>query len=146
MKIESNLLAISDCLFKNKSNWEFVDDSQKDQFFFIFNRYFAKKYPELSQLLNDKNIDKSVGMDLWFEFFRNKPYPQWFWAKSKKTTKNTNDDDLLIDMQNQLGLNTQEFEFLKVNYPQEIETEINYLKLQKNGNTSKKLVHSKSTK
>ena len=146
MKIESNVLAISDCLFKNKNNWEFVDDTQKEQFFFIFNRYFAKKHPELSQLLNDKKIDKTIGMDLWFEFFKNKPYPQWFWSKSKKTNKIESDDNLLGELQRQLGLNNQEFEFLKKNYSEDLQSEINYLKSQKNGNTREKLVHSKSTK
>ena len=38
--------------------WQFVTDEQKELYFFIFNRYFSKKFPEKSQLLNDKSINK----------------------------------------------------------------------------------------
>lgn len=145
MKIENNILDISKTLFTNKENWKFVTDEQKQQFFFIFNRYFSRKYCELSQLLNDKSIDKSVGMDLWFHFMKDKPYPQWFWVKTKKTLSDE-DDKLFEELRNNNQLTKQEFEFIIRNYPDEVQDEINYLKLQKNGNTREKVVHSKSTK
>lgn len=145
MKIESNILDISKTMFTNKENWKYITDEQKQQFFFIFNRYFCRKYCDLSQYLNDKSFDKSVGMDLWFYFMKDKPYPQWFWVKTKKTIQEE-DDKLFEELRNNNQLTKQEFDFIKNNYPDEVQDEINYLKLQKNGNTREKVVHSKSTK
>ena len=34
-------IAISNVMFRNKEDWSKVSDDQKDQFFFIFNRYFC---------------------------------------------------------------------------------------------------------
>jgi hypothetical protein len=53
-----NLLEVSNIMFKDKSNWIKVTDEEKSAYFFIFNRYFSKKYPDFSQLLNSKEIDK----------------------------------------------------------------------------------------
>ncbi len=146
MKIESNVLEISKAMFTNKQNWKYVTDEQKEQFFFIFNRYFSKKYPHLSQLINLKNIDKSIGMELWFNFMKDKPYPQWFWSKTKKTTKVSDDSEIIDEIIKINGLSKQEIEFISNNYADELEEEINYIKQIKNGNTRKKLVHDKSTK
>lgn len=145
MKIENNILEISKVMFNNKKDWVYVTDEQKEQFFFIFNRYFSRKYPNLSQLVNHKLIDKSVGMDLWFEFMKNKPYPQWFWSKTKKTSKQNKDENLYEELRQSLNFTETEFDFLSEYYPQELEEEINYIK-QKNGSTREKMVHSKSTK
>jgi hypothetical protein len=146
MKIESNILEISKTMFTNKEHWKFVTDEQKEQFFFIFNRYFSKRYPELGQLLNDKQIDKSIGMDLWFDFMKDKPYPQWFWSKSKKATQSDGDQSLIEELRKSNNLTNQEMDFILLNYSDEVKEEINYLKQIKNGNTNKKLVHNKSSK
>lgn len=82
MKIDNHLLAISKVMFTNRDNWKWVTPEQKEEFFFIFNRYFSKKYPQKAQLLNDKGIDKVMAMDIWFSFIENEPYPKWFWSKS----------------------------------------------------------------
>jgi|LakMenE01Jun11ns_1017448.scaffolds.fasta_scaffold9567502_2 hypothetical protein len=146
MKIENNLLEISKCIFQNKNNWKFVTSEQKEQFFFIFNRMFSKKYPYHSQLLNDKSINKSVGMDLWFEFFKSQPYPQWFWSKSAKTNKSDSNEKFELEIKKIFDLKEQEFEFLVNNFPEQMQSEIDNIKLQNDGNNTKKLVHSKSTK
>lgn len=146
MKIESNILEISKAMFTNKEHWKWVTSEQKEQFFFIFNRFFAKRYPHLSQLINDKNIDKSIGMDLWFNFMKNKPYPQWFWSKSKKITKSDDTSDFIEQIRLEHNITNQEMDFLKEFHTEEVNEEINYLKQIKNGNTSKKLVHNKGTK
>jgi len=83
--VEDNLLAISKCMFQERNNWKFVTDEQKEKWFFIINRNMSKKYPHLTQLLNDKNCDKVASMDLWYYFMEGKPYPKWFWSKSEKT-------------------------------------------------------------
>jgi hypothetical protein len=84
MIIENNLLAVSKVMFQNRENWKHVTDTQKETFFFIFNRYFSKKYPEMASFLNDKNINKAEGLDLWYHYMKNKPYPKWFWGKVEK--------------------------------------------------------------
>jgi len=145
MKIENNILEISKVMFTNKENWKYVTDEQKESFFFIFNRFFSKKYPNLSQLLNDKEIDKTIGMDLWFYFMSNKSYPQWFWSKSKKSSTSDNEQEKIFDELKMIhNLKDQELKFIQDNYPDEIKEELNYLK--KNGNNREKMVHSKGTK
>ena len=127
--IENNILAISNVMFRNKEDWSKVSDDQKDQFFFIFNRYFSKKYPIESQLLNSKSIDKTIGMDLWFHFMKSKPYPKWFWSKPKEE-KSKSDISvqeikrLLIHLQ----IKSEELDFLIKHHKDEIIEELEYLK------------------
>jgi hypothetical protein len=78
---------VANALFTNKQNWINITDEDKEKYFFIFNRYFSKKYPEKSQLLNLKNIDKVSAFDTWYYFMFNKTYPKWFWSKSEKSEK-----------------------------------------------------------
>ena len=87
MKIENNLLQITNCMFKNRENWKWVTDDQKEEFSFIVNRLFSKMYPEYSEICNIKNIDSVSVMNLWFYFQDGKNYPQWFWSKSQKIEK-----------------------------------------------------------
>jgi len=54
MIIENNLLAVTNAMFKDKKNWNWVNDEQKNDFFFIINRLLAKRFTEKSQLLNLK--------------------------------------------------------------------------------------------
>lgn len=70
-----------------KGSWEKITVEEKEKNFFIFNRYFSKVYPRQAQLLNLKNIDKVVGMELWYQFMKTEPYPDWFWSKSEKSDK-----------------------------------------------------------
>ena len=127
--IANNLLAISNVIFKNKKDWSKVTKEQKDQFFFIFNRLFAKKHPNLSLLLNDKMVDKELSMDLWFEFMKNKPYPQWFWSKPdlKKSDDCISDKDYELLMKH-FDIKNDELNFLIKHHNQEIIEELNYLK------------------
>lgn len=127
--IENNILAISNVMFRNKEDWSKVSDDQKDQFFFIFNRYFSKKYPMESQLLNSKSIDKTIGMDLWFNFMKSKPYPKWFWSKSKEEKSKSDISAqeikrLLIHLQ----IKSEELDFLIKHHKDEIIEELEYLK------------------
>ena len=64
----ANLKLVADAMFTNKVKWEDLPDEEKETSFFVFNRYFAKKYPHLSQLLNLKTIDKLTAMDLWYYY------------------------------------------------------------------------------
>ena len=123
-----NLLEVSNIMFKDKSNWGKVTDEEKSAYFFIFNRYFSKKYPDFSQVLNSKEIDKSLGMDLWFNFMKDKPYPQWFWSKSeKKSDKGEISEKHINKILETYDLKRDEFDFILKYYPEEIKEEIQYI-------------------
>lgn len=83
----AEIIDVANALFTNKNSWIDITDEDKEKFFFVFNRYFSKKYPEKAQLLNLKNIDKVSAFNLWYHFMLDKPYPKWFWSKSEKSEK-----------------------------------------------------------
>src|ERR1035437_1474839 len=85
--IDDDLLAIFNTIFKNREDWQYVTDKQKETFFFIINRGMSKMYPIQAQLLNLKTIDKVSALGLWFHFVENQPYPKWFWSKGEKSEK-----------------------------------------------------------
>jgi len=129
MIIDNNVLAISKCMFQERKNWKFVTDEQKELFFFIFNRYFSKKYPQLSQLLNDKTTDKVAGMDLWFHFMEDKPYPKWFWSKSEKSK----DDSLFTEKEvnsllSRFDIKKEELYLLIKYHLDDVKEELKYIK------------------
>jgi hypothetical protein len=95
----ANLKLVADAMFYNKHEWNNIPDEEKESCFFIFNRYFSKRYINHSQLLNLKNIDKISSMNIWFHFMKSKPYPKWFWSKSEPLEKpkiSKKDIDLLV--------------------------------------------------
>ena len=135
MIIDNNVLAISKCMFQERQNWKFVTDTQKETFFFIFNRYFSKKYHNLSQLLNDKTIDKVVGMDLWFYFMEGKPYPKWFWSKSEKQKdKSDLSEKEISNLLKHLDIKKVELDLLMKYHSEEVKEEIKYIKDIEKGN------------
>ena len=129
--IEDNILSISKAMFQNRGDWKFVSQEMKEKYFFIFNRYFSKKYPKMAQLLNDKNINKSISLDLWFNFMSDKPYPKWFWSKSQeKKIESTSKGDFELLME-KLQLNKKEdLEYLIQNFPDIMEEELKFYKKQ----------------
>lgn len=129
--VEDNILSISKAMFQNRGDWKFVSQEMKEKYFFIFNRYFSKKYPKMAQLFNDKNINKSISLDLWFNFMSDKPYPKWFWSKSQeKKIESMSKGDLEILME-KLQLNKKEdLEYLIQNYPDIVEEELKFYKKQ----------------
>lgn len=128
MEIEDNLLSISNAIFRNKEKWKFVTDEQKIKWFFIINRNFAKKYPEMSQLLNLKNINKVNAMNLWYEFMLDKPYPNWFWSKSDKNEKSViGDKDYKLLLQ-KLKIKDLDLDYLIMNHFEFIKEDLKYYK------------------
>jgi hypothetical protein len=123
--MKKNLLQISNIMFKDRSKWSEVTDEEKGDFLFIFNRFFSKRYPEFSQLLNISGTNPVVGMDLWFNFMKDKPYPQWFWSKSAQNEKSEK-------IWEKLGLNEEEYKIIERFYSDELEEELKWTKeLQK---------------
>jgi hypothetical protein len=128
----ANLKLVADAIFTNKVNWSDISDEEKQSCFFIFNRYFSKKYPDKSQLLNLKNIDKVTSMDLWYHFFKGKPYPNWFWSKNESKQKqdfSESDCKLLLE---KLKIKPFDLEYLIKNHLDFVKEELKYYKnLQK---------------
>ena len=125
----AELIDVANAMFRDKKNWNKIKDEDKDKFFFIFNRFFSKKYPTKSQLLNNKNVDKSTSLDLWYYFMLDKPYPNWFWSKSTKFEKTDIPDSDFKLLFLKLGLNKeQDLIYLLDNYPDLIQEELKFYK------------------
>jgi hypothetical protein len=125
----AELIDVANAMFRNKKDWINISIEDKEKYFFIFNRYFSKKYPTKSQLLNNKNIDKSSSLDLWYYFMLDKPYPNWFWSKSGKSNKSSLDKKDFELLMIKLQLNKEEdLIYLLDKYPNFIEEELKFYK------------------
>ena len=132
--IDDNLLAVFNAMIKNKEDWNYVTDDQKEKFFFIINRNFSKIYPEKSQLLNLKNIDKVAAMDTWYYFMYNKPYPKCFWSKSEKIQKSDISDKDYKLLLRSLRIKDIDLDYLIENNQEFIREELKYFKQIEKGN------------
>lgn len=127
MTIDNHLLAITNAMFKDKKNWIWVSDDQKNEFFFIINRLLSKRFPEKSQLLNLKSIDKVAGLDLWFHFMKDKPYPNWIWSKTEKEKGLIADSDYKLLLHN-LKIKDIDLDYLIEYHFDFVKEELNYFK------------------
>lgn len=123
----ANLKLVADAIFTNKVKWQDISDEEKETCFFVFNRYFAKKYPDLSQLLNLKSIDKLAAMELWYNFFKSKPYPQWLWSKSETQKSEISEKDFKL-IQEKLKLKDLDLHYLIENHLDFVKEELKYFK------------------
>jgi hypothetical protein len=123
----AELIDVVNAIFKNRNNWVNITDNEKEKNFFIINRYFCKIYPDKSQLLNSKNIDKVMAMDTWFYFMLNKPYPKDFWSKSEKTNSELSDKEFKMLVKH-LQIKKEDIEYLMERYPDLLKEELDFLK------------------
>jgi len=124
----ADLKLVGNAMFYKKSDWVNVPDEEKESCFFIFNRYFAKKFPEKAQLLNLKSIDKITAMNLWYQFMLKQPYPNWFWSKSEKGEKSEiSEKDYKLLLQ-RLKIKDIDLDYLIENHPDFIKEELIYIK------------------
>lgn len=131
MVIENNLLAITNSMFKDRNNWKWVTNEQKEEFFFIINRLMSKRFPQKAQLLNSKYINKVVGLDLWFEFMKSNTYPSWIWSKGEQQKNTISETDYKILLKN-LNIKDIDLDYLIHNHPDFISEELkHYKKLEK---------------
>ena len=129
-----NLLEVTNIMFKDRKDWNKVTDDEKSAYFFIINRYFSKKYPYLAQTLNLKETDKSIGMDLIFNFMMNQPYPKWLWSKSeKKVDKSLLSEKDELKLLERWNIKKEELELLIRYYPEEIKEELDYINQSEKG-------------
>jgi hypothetical protein len=123
----AELIDVFNAMIK-RGDWQSITVEEKEKNFFIFNRYFSKKYVEQAQLLNLKNIDKVVGMELWYQFMKNQPYPSWFWSKSEKSDKPVlapKDYKMLLVS---LKVKSDDLDYLIEKHYEFIKEELSYLK------------------
>jgi len=123
----AELIDVANAMFRNKTEWVKITDEDKERNFFIFNRYFCKKYPEKAQLLNLKNIDKVSSMNLWYHFMLNKSYPNWFWSKSEKKKPILPPKDIKLLLR-KLKIKDIDLYYLLDNHFEFIEEELKYYK------------------
>jgi hypothetical protein len=122
-----DLKTITDIFFHQKRNWPDITNEDKETFFFIFNRYMAKKYPLHAQAFNYKDIDKAVAFNVWFAFLKQTMRrPDWFWAGSKKGTAQSSmpSKDLKLVME-EYEISESEALLLNDLYPKELKKDIN---------------------
>lgn len=116
---------------KNWKTWESITDDDKEEFFFIINRFLSKKYHTKSQLLNEKLINKVSAMDTWFIFMQSQVYPKWFWSKSDDISEKLKpqiSEKEIISLSTHLELNIEDVELLVKYYPDLVKDELKYLK------------------
>lgn len=91
--------SIVNIIFNNKNKWHLVTDKDKEDVFFIFNRFMSKQYPLQSNFFNKKKIDKITAMDIWYNFLSSiNKTPYWFWkGPTKKKAPKNKDWKLLQD-------------------------------------------------
>lgn len=123
----AELIDVFNAMTKNRG-WSDISNEDKEKNFFIFNRYFAKKYPEKSQLLNTKNIDKVMAMELWYHFIQNEPYPRWFWSKGNKAEKSEISAKEFKSLLTLLMVKPDDLDYLIKNHFDFIKEELSYIK------------------
>ena len=135
----AEIIDVANAIFKFKNDWiynskkEKVTDDEKIKYFFVFNRYFSKKYTQKAQLLNLKSIDKATSMDLWFHFMKTQPYPDWFWSKSPKQEKEIPEKEYK-QLLRHLSIKESDLDYLIDRFPEFIKEEQAYLKKLEKGN------------
>jgi len=110
-----------------RSGYDRISNIDKERFFFIINRYLSKDFPDQAQLLNDKRMDKSICLDLWFHFLKGKPYPKSFWSKSPKSDEKsilTNKQKELLMIE--LDIREDDLNLLAQFYPKLVKEELKY--------------------
>ena len=119
---------IVDFIFKKKEEYRKLSDEDKEKNFFIINRKFARGFPTHAQFFNNKSIDKSSALDVWYQFFikkRTTDIPSWYWFKqaNKKEKSLITKDDVQFLMKF-YDIKERDINFLLEYYPEEVLEEV----------------------
>jgi hypothetical protein len=132
-----DFITLANIIFKDKDKYKFVSDEEKEDSFFMLNRKFAYRYLRKAQFFNNKNINKSSSLDIWYQIFYNTTNgtPDWWW-KTKQPAKNkikpefsSNDINLIKDY---YDIKNNDIDFLIKYYSQDLKSDIKRLKKFKN--------------
>lgn len=127
-QIDNSLTSITNVLFRNRKDYEYLTNKQKTDNFFIIRRYISKSEPELMLKINSKLIDPVIGMDIIFYHYMNNPLPN-LWSKSsykKEPIKYSKDEILLME---KLDVSYEELILLRKYFSERLDEELNYFKL-----------------
>jgi hypothetical protein len=136
-----DFITLSNIIFKDKSKFKYVTPDEKEDNFFILNRKFAFKYLKQAQFFNNKNIDKSSAVDIWFNFFYKitNGTPQWWW-KTKSNSKNVNkiksifsNTDIKL-VKEFYSMTDNDVKFLSSYFQEDLKKDISRIKKFDNGN------------
>jgi hypothetical protein len=118
-------------IFDNKESYKDFTQKDKEDNFFIINRYMAKNHPMMCQELNDKGLPKDICMDIWSRYFKNvNKAPFWFWKKATKKediwpNSFKNADVKRLEFKEELD--KESLMLLLNHYPKECKFEIDYI-------------------
>lgn len=119
---------VVDFIFKKKDDYKKLSAEDKERNFFIINRKFARAFPVHAQFFNNKNIDKSNSLDIWYEFFikkRTQGIPDWYWfkqtTKKEKSLISKDDFEFLMTF---YDIKERDVDFLIEYYPEDVLEEI----------------------
>lgn len=83
-----DLSGIVRILFRDKDKYKHLSDEEKESTFFIINRRMCKYSSINAEALNRKGIDRSLAMDIWYEFCGNvTQVPSNFWDGLKNISR-----------------------------------------------------------
>jgi len=126
-----DFITLANIIFKDKDKYKFISDEEKESNFFILNRKFAFNYLKQAQFFNNKNIDKSSAVDVWYQVFYKitNGTPTWWW-KTKQAAKIksefTNNDIKLI--KEYYNITDNDIKFLAKFYSEKLKEDIKRLK------------------
>lgn len=130
-----SLSKVFNCLFYDRKNYKNLSKEEKESSYFIISRNLSKRYPNLVMKFNNKEMDKSICLDLiYFEIGKtiivDKYFKAWFWKnyspKNKKVTNlNNKEINLLVKS---LGIDEEDVLFLEKFRSEELIEELKYLK------------------
>ena len=131
-----DFITLANIIFKDKDKFKFVTDEEKESNFFMLNRKFAIKYLKQAQFFNNKNINKSSSIDVWYQvFYSIKGTPAWWWqtkqpAKAKIKSEFNNADLKLV--KEYYSISDKDIDFLIKYYSEKLKDDIKRLKKFKN--------------
>jgi hypothetical protein len=120
-----SFIDIINIIFEKKQEYINISDEDKENNFFIINRKFSRKYPQVGNMFNNKHVDKASVIDKWFRFFKNiYTTPGWYWGnkKNNKKTNNINvlsDDDITI-LREVYNLKKNDIDYLMKNFKSDL--------------------------
>lgn len=115
--------------YKTTYTYVEVTDQQKEELFFIINRFLSKKYPAQAQYFNQYAQDKATAMDIWnLTIKKSYRIPGWFWAGSRKIKEPKIKDWQLFYKDNDNELDMNDVFILEELYPEELKDCIKYIK------------------
>jgi hypothetical protein len=126
-----DFITLANIIFKDKNKYKFISDEEKESNFFKLNRKFAFKYLKQSQFFNNKNIDRSSSLDIWYQIFykTTNGTPKWWW-QTKQATKPKNEfssKDLKL-IKEHYNINDNDINFLVKFYDEKLKNDIKRLK------------------